>query len=190
MQFGIPWVSEQSTLALCSPPWPEERARKDAPNIGLSLHPGLLSKVGGDAIYAVKITSLKKFDITNHWHMESVYAHRQHQSWPESQTALTARELGRCNIHITALSENTLSNKNSSGYTFFGAVATVKNVVKWERVFAFRNDAISKRTNLSKRFNDYLTTPRHHYQCICTNNDESRRPMINSTSIWKTSLKA
>lgn len=135
MPFGIPRVSEQFTLALCSPPWPEERARKDAPNIGLSLHLGLLSKVGGNAIYAVKITSLKKFDITNYWHMERVYAHRQHQSWPERQTALTARELGRGNIHIAALSENTLSNKNSSGYTFFGAVATVKNVVKWERVF-------------------------------------------------------
>lgn len=52
--------------------------------------------------------------------------------------------------------------------------------------FALRTDAISKRTNLSKRFNNCLMTLRHHYQYICTNNDESRRPMINSRSIWKT----
>ena len=29
--------------------------------------------------------------------------------------------------------------------------------------FALRNDAINKRTNLPKRFNDYLMTLRHHY---------------------------
>ena len=131
----------------------------------------LISKVGGDFI-------------TNHWHMECVYAYRQHQSWPERQTALTARELGRCNIHIAVLSETT--------FVWLHLFWTGLNSEERHEVgvgFALRTDAISKRTNLPKRFNNCLmTTPP-----LSVHMHQQRRiqeTMINSTRIWKTSLKA
>ena len=64
---------------------------------------------------------------------------------PERRTALVARELGRYNIDIAALSETRLANEGCltevrAGYTFFGVVAAARSVVKQE--WASQSDPI------------------------------------------------
>jgi hypothetical protein len=80
---------------------------------------------------------------------------------PERRTALVARELGRYNIDIAALSETRLANEGclteaKADYTFFWSGRSSEERREAGMGFAINSNLISKLTSLPKGLNDRL----------------------------------
>ena len=152
--------------SLCSPSWPEERARIDALKIACFILPCPAYR-GGRGSHLCGLNIKMKTKMTSltigTWNVRMLMDSTKADS-PERRTALVGRELDRYNIHIAGLSEIKFANEGQltevkAGYTFFwnGHSSEERRKAR-ERFFCVRSSFVSKFTDLLKAINDRLMT--------------------------------